>query len=747
MDVNDYLDLRDVADLNRFHLSEIDKEFIPQIIQYDNNPNRLVREPDSKMKLATYELINHLENSNTIAWVGGNEFWDWISKIWTQLPREVKRNIKIGNAFNTRYVNEDQLNLLLITEDIKSNWLMESYGVIDNQIRTDLGSTASLCNYILGSDMYSNNLHTILVELKPRIKEIDDLKLLNKYAELFSHLEDRQSFRDLFLLVDLVSKYNGDSNSSVQAKNKLIVALAKATSAASAEEFFSLQYQNWQGYDADHVDEIIGEAIDNWLENNLFTSSGQDIKSKIVVTGLRFTENHLIFSRVSAFLRSKLNKWEKQYGKYVWDWLNYVNAPVNQIVALLPDSAEKSLLDTQPILDRNAVKILGGVLLEKGWFMLLGMIAVKTLGSRGSFEKMLTIDPKIDQTILEKMADQVPADQFLCDVCAIDSQYLIPIAIEKLKRQPTLKESQDLSNSFWQKIWAESSDQGLALWEGFRNPQAQLFHVFDLIGEGGAVELVLLKEIAKSSLNSLRDYGNRASVWSKIPSECRKQFLVNTLTDCLKEIGHSIGSISELEKPLQDSLQYPEIVTFVIAATDLTIENKLNILETLDSFSEDGAIALINRNTFNKVESDRLGTIVNIRRWKSVAKHIFSLEKSRRDLEQALANCSSQLSFLDKLSLSLFDSKSGHHSKDDCWDALFEKAIVLYPEGPNEIGLWERAGGHRSDLITHGSGKEKWKRAIGFVKNGGSPGSSKIIEKMIEDYPRDEILKKLNYLL
>ncbi|WP_052066637.1 phosphorylase family protein [Rhodococcoides fascians] len=62
----------------------------------------------------------------------------------------------------------------------------------------------------------------------------------------------------------------------------------------------------------------------------------------------------------------------------------------------------------------------------------------------------------------------------------------------------------------------------------------------------------------------------------------------------------------------------------------------------------------------------------------------------------------------------------------------------LYPDGPQQAALWERAGGDRSLLQLDGSGATRWWSAIQTVKNGGGGFAiniQTIIRAMQEDYP------------
>lgn len=71
----------------------------------------------------------------------------------------------------------------------------------------------------------------------------------------------------------------------------------------------------------------------------------------------------------------------------------------------------------------------------------------------------------------------------------------------------------------------------------------------------------------------------------------------------------------------------------------------------------------------------------------------------------------------------------------------------LYPDGPQQDGIWERAGGDRSRLQLDGSGATRWWSAIRTLGNGGGGGTITIdtlIDEMRVDFPANRKLSELS---
>lgn len=71
----------------------------------------------------------------------------------------------------------------------------------------------------------------------------------------------------------------------------------------------------------------------------------------------------------------------------------------------------------------------------------------------------------------------------------------------------------------------------------------------------------------------------------------------------------------------------------------------------------------------------------------------------------------------------------------------------LYPQGPQQAGLWERAGGDASRLLTGTTGQSAWWHAAGLLNNGGGGSEltvKTLLDVMLGDYPQNPDLRRLS---
>ena len=82
-----------------------------------------------------------------------------------------------------------------------------------------------------------------------------------------------------------------------------------------------------------------------------------------------------------------------------------------------------------------------------------------------------------------------------------------------------------------------------------------------------------------------------------------------------------------------------------------------------------------------------------------------------------------------------------HHTRLQAVSSLF---VSLYPLGPTDQSVWERAGGDLAQLTLHGQGRADWFRAIQFIaRGGGSLTVDTLCREALSDYPRNRDLERL----
>ena len=92
-----------------------------------------------------------------------------------------------------------------------------------------------------------------------------------------------------------------------------------------------------------------------------------------------------------------------------------------------------------------------------------------------------------------------------------------------------------------------------------------------------------------------------------------------------------------------------------------------------------------------------------------------------------------------KTGTSFVESKT-HNNMQHTITTLFS---LLYPLGPTDQAIWERAGGDLSQLRLSGQGRTDWYRAIQLMTRGGSVTLDMICEEALMDFPRNRDLERV----
>ena len=82
----------------------------------------------------------------------------------------------------------------------------------------------------------------------------------------------------------------------------------------------------------------------------------------------------------------------------------------------------------------------------------------------------------------------------------------------------------------------------------------------------------------------------------------------------------------------------------------------------------------------------------------------------------------------------------------DSTSRLISVAAQLYPKGPTDRSVWERAGGDIGKLTLSGTGDSIWFAAVRELKQGGGGPSidvRRLVEVMVDDYPNNAHLQAL----
>lgn len=141
-----------------------------------------------------------------------------------------------------------------------------------------------------------------------------------------------------------------------------------------------------------------------------------------------------------------------------------------------------------------------------------------------------------------------------------------------------------------------------------------------------------------------------------------------------------------------------------------------------------------------------LGKIVLKKRWEKCAENIYEKSKWNASYRVALQECYLLLGLLSRFSLSLSGWLTNIAiSEDEWWEPLHNIACNLFPKGPNDDNLWEKADGKASELHHDTTGEDAWRKALIKLRKGGCKNITvpKLLKAMKDRYSVNQELNSL----
>ena len=343
---------------------------------------------------------------------------------------------------------------------------------------------------------------------------------------------------------------------------------------------------------------------------------------------------------------------------------------------------------------------------------------------------------------VEHILGMMEPASLVTEALAIDDQIVTSAAAAAVAAAPTLLAELSLRKPQVQKVWIEALKREDAAWRIKPNVVALRNEVFDcLLGHDLASDL--LEHLVSSPLGNVLDYPRRTDVWRALPCRCRNVCLASTAETWARSLPDRVFQAEYLdpEYELAIALASPKMLQEMKAALKrLAFEDVLNVFtgnpqlpETL--LTEVFATFYRSNRHPSGEEFDRAARLVAARDWRNFTRSLLGSHGLTEDLRGFFNICADHLALWDRVRHGI--SKPSTSELDDLF---IETACVLYPSGPMDCMIWDRAGGDPSQLDVSGTGKRQWDAAIRKIRNGNQLRAPCLIAAMRGDYP-------LNYRL
>ena len=666
-------------------------------------------------------------------------FDDLAVALWARLLPRMRRNFAFRLSFGPDDLVEDLTPALVCTPHATvGRWA--GYRMIRSGV---VQKPTSLASAVLSSRRNTDSLLKFMHEIGAEPETFIDLRLLDQ-AYQFSM--EQQTLESCIGAVRLIGKLSPDSKVGRERKDIFIRQLMKVVIEANAEEILLMRNLQLSAFPSP---DRVWQALQTWATKNVY-SHDQDRHMLLMLKDA--TSDGAVAGWRVAFLNGlaeAARERKPDLADAFWRWVQIcpdvvdfafhevmAEADVERCVAeAAPRSISEAIAETLLVLVRS-----------RGWLRIHGVVLSSKCSPLDSVRQQVVIDT--DLSFVEGVRFSLRnAKQKEILKCAlkIGEPRTISLAGEAVAKHPNLLASVDFSGLNAQAIWQKALTIDPDSWQGLVNPKAAICVVLDSLLGGGKVNSSLVEQLSLTPIADLGSYPHRAEVWRHIDSFARSNFLAATAKGWLEHAAD--GHV-----PFKPE---PELQSAILVADALeptlnglcpgNFGTAVRIISALDRYDENRFMHLIHDvivDPFSLSVSDaeRIGHLILNRRGKETAENVVKKYRSgRRDLKPTLRACYGMLSFWTQLSLGLTPL-----SENEKWDAFEDLATDLYPSGPNEKGVWERAGGNDSDLLLHENGRTQWRKVLRDIRRGAGVHPINILNSMKEDFPNNERILDLS---
>ena len=661
-------------------------------------------------------------------------FDDLVVALWANLPPGIRRGFAFRLSFGPPDLVEQRKPALVCTpHGTAGRW--SEYSVIRTEPPHEPDSLAAA---ILSGRAGATPLIEFMQRMEIRPAAFSDLRLAEQAYQLDigePSLERRVG------VMRLIEKLSPNSDTGGAGKRFLAQRLCDALSGARADEILRLRNLQLSAFPEP---ERVWNAVATWMAENSYAQD-QDTEMLSVLEDATTSDAAVeqwrgaILNGLAAAARSAKSFFPRAF----WRWARMRPEIVTAVFPHVPANAgvEERLAHATPrTLDQAAAAAVEPLALSRGWLRLHGTVLSASTSPCDAARRQVAVDtdPSFLEGLRAALRRAKPTELVEC-VLELEDPRMPPLAGETVAKDPKLLAGLDLTPTAAQAIWREALAIEPASWQGPTDPAAAFHSILDRLLDDNQTDPMLLEQLSDTPLADLGSYPRRPEIWSRIGNSARHKMLTTTANAWLKNAAGAHAPAAP-EQDLQTAiLEDDELEPTLDALIPTRAGIAVRIVAALSRYEQQRFLQLLGTLTSRTTslatpDAERIGRLVLQRRWEDSAVYLLGQFKlGRRDLKPALRTCSDMLARWDRFFYALVPI-----SEYEKWEALQELAAELYPGGPDDDGLWERAGGDDADLFFGRDGRTRWRDALRNVRYGKGPTPSALLARMMEDFPHNE---------
>lgn len=670
--------------------------------------------------------------------VGYQEFESLVVSLWGQLWPALRRGFGFRLSFGPGdLVEVPQPSLVCTPASLVGRW--QGHRLLDRF----MSDVTSLASGLLSGNGAGEPVRTFAEMIGAEPSSFSELPLLEQAYRLA--VLEPDSISNAIAAVRLVERLSPDLSHGEVGKGNLLNHLILMLESASPSDILTLRNLQLHGF---AQSERVWTALVHRLADNPFLDSQDAAFRNVVTDALKADKASAEWRRaVLDGLSGAAHKSEEPFPAALWRWAEADPALTEPLWSHLGVSKplEVRLVQVAPTqIGRDAVKPILAYAKKNGLFQLHGASAAAAYAPLEAIRLQVSVEPMhANDGIRMALKRAMPAQVVACAVEVGDPR-LVLFAANAVAKKPELLAKIDMSNNLARAIWAAALEHNLNAWRGPADPRSAFDQVLVDFINGVVVPPELIDCLANTPLGDLSAFSHRTELWSKLVAPVRDRLLHATGAAWLQnaEAGRVCSSV---EPALCNAILGDRTLdTLLERFASGRIAEAIQLVAALGEFNENRfrrwlGTASDRTSQIPQTDAEVLGHLVVKRRWQEVVNDLLRmLRGGRNDVRPALRASVSLVSYLDRWLYGL-----SQVTPTEKWDSLVDLASQLYPFGPDQNGLWERAGGEDADLGWGGNGRSRWREALGQIRRGGRPRIEKLLREMQKDYEANTELRYL----
>lgn len=652
--------------------------------------------------------------------LGADGIEELISSLWRNLWPSMRRAFAFRLSFAPEDLVENPIPALIYTpSSLAVRW--RGYPILGHATQLD-----DAAGKILSGEEDS----APIMQFATSIGHVDTtLSSFTRLVQAQALVSSEAGFDALAAGMRLINLLSPDPDKGKSAKAELVRSLAEAISSASAEQVMLLRNLSLSGFASLQP---VWRAIATWMSAQ-FVEGGGQAGALLPLVAASYDAKEAISDWRSAIKGGGLKLAARRpriFAAAFWKWLLQSPDVLAASLELTPADRkmEASLLAEVPKQIRFQPADLLDALVNRGWLTLHGAALAASISPIEAVRAQLRVDndPLFTGGLKAALARAKPAERVSIAMASDDGR-LDSIAGAEIASNHQLAKMLNFALVPTQRVWAAALEADPKSWQAPVDPYAARRAILDSLLAGSPIFGPIVAAFARTPLADLSGYGGRSDLWARLDTP--DPFLDATAEGWLTRA--ATGNADALDPRL-------ELVVLKSHHLDPWFASgwaeALNVVASLENLAEDRAVRWFNDQAIktpgpNHQQAQLLGNIILARNWSTLLYRVRDYAHRHNELQATLRVCASMFPAWSRWLMGLSPI-----SVDEKWDSFSGIAADLYPSGPDQRDLWERAGGSNSDLLSHSTGGDNWRHALRIVRRGAGPVASTLLAEMQKDF-------------